>query len=71
MKKKIISIVIIVLVTILVTAQASAFSRLLFLQKQGVEYGISTYILTDKAMGSEYIVVQDATGIAITPRINK
>lgn len=71
MKKKIISIVIIVLVTILVTVQASAFSRLLFLQKQGVEYGISTYILTDKAMGSEYIVVQDATGIAITPRINK
>lgn len=71
MKKKIISIVIIVLVTILVTVQASAFSRLLFLQKQGVEYGISTYILTDKTMGSEYIVVQDATGIAITPRINK
>ena len=71
MKKKIISIVIIVLVTILVTAQASAFSRLLFLQQQEVEYGISTYILTDKAMGSEYIVVQDATGIAITPRINK
>ena len=71
MKKKIISIVIIVLVTILVTPQASAFSRLLFLQKQGVEYGISTYILTDKAMGGEYIVVQDATGIAITPRINK
>ena len=71
MKKKIISIVIIVLVTILVTVQASAFSRLLFLQKQEVEYGIATYILTDKAMGSEYIVVQDATGIAITPRINK
>ena len=71
MKKKIISIVIIVLVTILVTAQASAFSRLLFLQKQGVEYGIATYILTDKTMGSEYIVVQDANGIAITPRINK
>lgn len=71
MKKKIISIVIIVLVTILVTAQASAFSRLLFLQKQGVEYGISTYVLTDKTMGSEYIVVQDANGIAITPRINK
>ena len=70
MKKKIISIVIIVLVTILVTVQASAFSRLLFLQKQGVEYGIVTYILTDKA-GSEYIVVQDANGIAITPRINK
>lgn len=71
MKKKIISVVIIVLVTILVTVQASAFSRLLFLQKQEVEYGIATYILTDKAMGSEYIVVQDATGIAITPRINK
>ena len=71
MKKKIISIVIIVLVTILVTVQASAFSRLLFLQKQGVEYGIVTYILTDKTMGSEYIVVQDANGIAITPRINK
>ena len=71
MKKKIISVVIIVLVTILVTVQASAFSRLLFLQKQEVEYGITTYILTDKAMGSEYIVVQDATGIAITPRINK
>lgn len=71
MKKKIISIVIIVLVTILVTAQASAFSRLLFLQKQGAEYGIATYILTDKAMESEYIVVQDANGIAITPRINK
>lgn len=71
MKKKIISIVIIVLVTILVTVQASAFSRLLFLQKQGVEYGIATYILTDKAMGGEYIVVQDANGIAITPRINK
>ena len=71
MEKKIISIVIIVLVTILVTAQASAFSRLLFLQKQGVEYGIVTYILTDKTMGSEYIVVQDANGIAITPRINK
>ena len=71
MKKKIISIVIIVLVTILVTAQASAFSRLLFLQKQEVEYGIATYILTDKTMGSEYIVVQDANGIAITPRINK
>ena len=71
MSKKIVSIVIIVLVTILVTAQASAFSRLLFLQKQGVEYGIATYILTDKAMGSEYIVVQDANGIAITPRINK
>ena len=71
MKKKIISIVIIVLVTILVTVQASAFSRLLFLQKQGVEYGITTYILTDKTMGSEYIVVQDANGIAITPRINK
>ena len=71
MKKKIISIVIIVLVTILVTVQASAFSRLLFLQKQEVEYGIATYILTDKSMGSEYIVVQDANGIAITPRINK
>lgn len=71
MKKKIISIVIIVLVTILVTVQASAFARLLFLQKQGVEYGIATYILTDKAMGSEYIVVQDANSIAITPRINK
>ena len=71
MKKKIISVVIIVLVTILVTVQASAFSRLLFLQKQEVEYGIATYILTDNAMGSEYIVVQDATGIAITPRINK
>ena len=70
MKKKIISIVIIVLVTILVTVQASAFARLLFLQKQGVEYVIATYILTDKA-GSEYIVVQDANGIAITPRINK
>ncbi len=71
MKKKIISIVIIVLVTILVTAQASAFSRLLFLQKQGVEYGITTYILTDKTMGNEYIVVENATSIAITPRINK
>ena len=71
MKKKIISVVIIVLVTILVTVQASAFSRLLFLQKQEVEYGIATYILTDKSMGSEYIVVQDANGIAITPRINK
>lgn len=71
MKRKIISIVIIVLVTILITVQASAFARLLFLQKQGTEYGITTYILSDKAMGGEYIVVQDATSIAITPRINK
>ena len=71
MSKKIVSIVIIVLVTILVTVQVSAYAGILFLQKQGVEYGIATYILTDKAKGEEYIVVQDATGIAITPRIDK
>lgn len=71
MSKKIVSIVIIVLVTILVTVQVSACARILFLQKQGVEYGIATYILTDNAKGEEYIVVQDATGIAITPRIDK
>ena len=71
MSKKIVSIVIIVLVTILVTVQVSAYAGILFLQKQGVEYGIATYILTDNAKGEEYIVVQDATGIAITPRIDK
>lgn len=71
MAKKIVSIVIIVLVTILVTVQVSAYAGILFLQKQSVEYGIATYILTDKAKSEEYIVVQDANGIAITPRINK
>ena len=47
MAKKIVSIVIIVLVTILVTVQVSAYAGILFLQKQSVEYGIATYILTD------------------------
>lgn len=39
------------------------------LSRMSSDYGINSYVLSDSATGREYIVVESAQGMAITPRL--
>ena len=39
------------------------------LSRMSSDYGINSYVLADSATGREYIVVESAQGMAITPRL--
>ena len=69
MKKFAKVIVIITIATILLTIGAWAGATF-HLSRMSHDYGINSYVLSDSATGREYIVVESAQGMAITPRLS-
>lgn len=68
MKKFTKIVVITVISTMLLTIGAWAGATL-HLARMSSDYGINSYVLSDSATGREYIIVESAQGMAITPRL--
>lgn len=68
MKKFVKFIVVTVVATMLLTIGAWAGATF-HLSRMSSDYGINSYVLADSATGREYIVVESAQGMAITPRL--
>lgn len=68
MKKFAKIIVIITIAAMFLTIGAWAGATL-HLSRMSSDYGINSFVLSDSATGREYIVVESAQGMAITPRL--
>lgn len=68
MKKFVKIIVVVVVSTMLLTIGVLAGATF-HLSRMSSDYGINSYVLSDSATGREYIVVESAQGMAITPRL--
>lgn len=68
MKKFTKIVIITVISTMLLTIGAWAGATL-HLARMSSDYGINSYVLSDSATGREYIIVESAQGMAITPRL--
>lgn len=68
MKKFVKFIVVTVVAAMLLTIGVWAGATF-HLSRMSSDYGINSYVLSDSATGREYIVVESAQGMAITPRL--
>lgn len=67
--KKFVKIVIIVVVSAMLLTIGVWAGATFHLSRMSSDYGINSYVLADSATGKEYIVVESAQGMAITPRL--
>lgn len=68
MKKFAKFIIVIIIASMLLTIGVWAGATF-HLSRMSSDYGINSYVLSDSATGREYIVVESAQGMAITPRL--
>lgn len=68
MKKFAKFIIVTIVASLLLTIGAWAGATL-HLARMSSDYGINSYVLSDSMTGREYIVVESAQGMAITPRL--
>lgn len=69
MKKFAKFIIVTIVASLLLTIGAWAGATL-HLARMSSDYGINSYVLSDSITGREYIVVESAQGVAITPRLS-
>ena len=67
--KKFVKIIVVVVVSAMLLTIGVWAGATFHLSRMSSDYGINSYVLSDSATGREYIVVESAQGMAITPRL--
>lgn len=67
--KKFTKIVVITVISAMLLTIGVLAGATFHLSRMSSDYGINSYVLSDSATGREYIVVESAQGMAITPRL--
>lgn len=67
--KKFVKIIVVIVVSAMLLTIGVWAGATFHLSRMSSDYGINSYVLSDSATGREYIVVESAQGMAITPRL--
>ena len=67
--KKFAKVIVITIIAAMLRTIGAWAGATFHLFRMSSDYGINSYVLSDSATGREYIVVESAQGMAITPRL--